>query len=155
MDPNRLTDPDVFNPSRYANDSQTIRRGYYANPDATKRDHFAFGAGRRICRGMHIAERSIFLGISRLVWAFNFKKASDSLEQRNHAGPERCHGRGSDSAITIPGQDYSEIRGTRTPSREAWKDCEQYLDDKKQWKEVPKGMVFTSFDEMEWAQDGF
>lgn len=43
--------------------------------DATKRHHFTFGAGRRICQGMHIAERSLFIAMARILWAFTIKKA--------------------------------------------------------------------------------
>lgn len=32
-----------------------------------------FGAGRRICPGMWVAEREIWLSISRLIWAFNLE----------------------------------------------------------------------------------
>lgn len=38
--------------------------------DAMERDHWAFGAGRRICPGIVIAERELFLAISRILWAF-------------------------------------------------------------------------------------
>ena len=48
------------------------------NPDGTKRDQFTFGAGRRICPGMHVAERSLFLGIARMLWAFDIKPKTDS-----------------------------------------------------------------------------
>lgn len=41
--------------------------------DVSKRDHFTFGAGRRICPGMHVADRSLFIAISRLLWAFEFE----------------------------------------------------------------------------------
>lgn len=41
--------------------------------DPTMRDHFAFGGGRRICPGYHVAERSFFIGFSRLLWAFDIK----------------------------------------------------------------------------------
>lgn len=44
------------------------------DPDVTSRGNFVFGAGRRLCQGIHIAERSLFLGISGLLWAFNFTK---------------------------------------------------------------------------------
>ena len=33
-----------------------------------------FGAGRRICPGMLVAEREIWLVISRLLWAFNMEE---------------------------------------------------------------------------------
>lgn len=39
-----------------------------------QRDHWTFGAGRRICPGMIVAEREIFLAISRLLWAFRLEE---------------------------------------------------------------------------------
>lgn len=71
MDPNRFRHPRKFDPSRYLSDTQSLAESA-ANSDGTKRDQFTFGAGRRICPGIHVAERSLFLGISRLVAAFNF-----------------------------------------------------------------------------------
>jgi hypothetical protein len=41
--------------------------------DPSKRNHFTSGAGRRICPGLHVADRSLFLTILRLLWAFDFK----------------------------------------------------------------------------------
>jgi hypothetical protein len=41
--------------------------------DPRERDHFAFGAGRRICPGYHVAERSLSIAIMRILWAFNVK----------------------------------------------------------------------------------
>jgi len=46
----------------------------YANAGTSEeRDHYAYGAGRRICVGIHIAERNLFINIAKLVWAFNFE----------------------------------------------------------------------------------
>ncbi|KAF5599132.1 cytochrome P450 monooxygenase oxidoreductase [Fusarium pseudocircinatum] len=70
MDPERHANPRQFNPDRYRDDFQSLADAA-ANPDASKRDQFTFGAGRRICPGIHVAERSLFLGISRILWAFN------------------------------------------------------------------------------------
>ena len=36
-----------------------------------------FGAGRRICPGMWVAEREIWLTVSRMLWAFNMEAAPD------------------------------------------------------------------------------
>lgn len=33
--------------------------------------HMAFGTGRRECPGQHVADASLFIGISRILWAFN------------------------------------------------------------------------------------
>jgi cytochrome P450 len=70
MDENRYPNPREYRPERYEGDTQTAADSA-ANPEAVKRDHFGFGAGRRICQGMHIAERSLFLGMSRMLWGFN------------------------------------------------------------------------------------
>jgi hypothetical protein len=42
--------------------------------DPNKRDHVSYGAGRRICPGMHLAEKSLYLNISRILWGFNIRK---------------------------------------------------------------------------------
>ena len=70
MDPKRHASPRTFNPDRYKGDEQSLGDAA-ANPDASKRDVFTFGAGRRICPGIHVAERSLFLGMSRILWAFD------------------------------------------------------------------------------------
>jgi hypothetical protein len=33
--------------------------------------HYDFGIGRRVCPGQHVADASLFIAISRLLWAFN------------------------------------------------------------------------------------
>ena len=70
----RGTEPRKFDPSRYEDDHLSLYDSA-SNPDGTKRDQFTFGAGRRICQGMHVAERSLFLGISRILWAFSIMPA--------------------------------------------------------------------------------
>lgn len=66
--------------------------------DPTKRDHWMFGAGydivevfahlpcttlmawtfsRRICPGMELAEREIFLAVSHLLWAYKMEELAD------------------------------------------------------------------------------
>ncbi|KAI0154793.1 cytochrome P450 [Xylariaceae sp. FL1272] len=77
MDPKRYENPRQFNPDRFYGDTQSAAEASL-NPDPSLRDHYGFGAGRRICLGMFIAERSLFLGISRLLWAFNFACPKDA-----------------------------------------------------------------------------
>ena len=45
--------------------------------DPNGRDHYAYGGGRRICPGMHVAERSLFLNIARLLWGFDINHSKD------------------------------------------------------------------------------
>lgn len=65
----RYPDPEAFRPERYL--AYPHKSGVYAaGADAEGRDHWSFGAGRRICSGMHLAENSLFITIAKIVWAF-------------------------------------------------------------------------------------
>ncbi|GME28031.1 cytochrome P450 [Neofusicoccum parvum] len=67
-DPARHPDPHAFRPERFLADPATsLQSANLADPAG--RDHFAFGAGRRICPGLHVAERSLALAIMRILWA--------------------------------------------------------------------------------------
>lgn len=144
MDPKRHPNPREFDPSRYADDFQTASEAA-SNPDASKRDQFVFGAGRRICQGMHIAERSLFLGISRMLWAFNFEKKRD--ENGNEITPDV--NALTEGLFVLPKPFPAKItpRSGRHAQRirEEWDACQDLLDAEKQWKEVPKGMAFSTY----------
>ena len=76
-DPNRHVDADRFVPERYEGDHTSVIQSVNS-PDARNRDHFAFGAGRRICPGYNVAERSLAVAIMRILWAFEIKPAGDA-----------------------------------------------------------------------------
>ncbi|KAI0291407.1 cytochrome P450 [Russula brevipes] len=65
-----------FNPDRFLGDTLTCAESSKL-PDAMDRDHWTFGAGRRMCPGIHVAERELWLAISRLLWAFNIQAPPD------------------------------------------------------------------------------
>ncbi|KAI1246526.1 hypothetical protein MGN70_013426 [Eutypa lata] len=73
-DEHRYPNPMSFNPDRYLTDSLTSAQSSNLS-DATERDHWMFGAGRRICPGMWVAEREIWLAVSRMLWAFDMEAA--------------------------------------------------------------------------------
>ncbi|KAI0854730.1 cytochrome P450 [Xylaria cubensis] len=77
MDEKRYPNPRTFNPDRFYHDKQSAAEAAQ-NPDYMARDHYGFGAGRRICLGMHIAERSLFITIVRMMWAFTFSPEKDA-----------------------------------------------------------------------------
>lgn len=74
--PERYPNPRNFDPERYKDDKLTAAQSA-ASQDPNQRDHYTFGAGRRICQGLNIAERSLFLGYAYMLWAFNLEHALD------------------------------------------------------------------------------
>ncbi|KAI0319249.1 cytochrome P450 [Amylostereum chailletii] len=68
----RYPEPFAFKPERFFGDTLSSAESSKL-PNAMDRDHWAFGAGRRICPGMHVAEHELFLAISRLLWTYRFE----------------------------------------------------------------------------------
>ncbi|KAF8759846.1 cytochrome P450 family [Rhizoctonia solani] len=69
--PERFDDPKVFRPERFLDYKMSMAESI-AQGDPFERDHFAFGAGRRSCPGVQVAEQDVFIALSRLLWAFEF-----------------------------------------------------------------------------------
>lgn len=62
--PAQFSELEVFKPLRF--ESKTAPASVYAKArDHEKRDHFAYGTGRRICPGIHLAERGLVANIVR------------------------------------------------------------------------------------------
>lgn len=138
-DPKRYPNPREFNPMRFWGDTQTSADSAN-NPDASKRDHFVFGAGRRRCLGMHIADRSLFLGISRLLWAFDFKRAVDpETDQEIIPNMDEL----VDGVFVLPKPFQADIvpRSAHKAQRvrEEWAKMLELLDEDMQWTAVPEG----------------
>ncbi|CZR56109.1 related to O-methylsterigmatocystin oxidoreductase [Phialocephala subalpina] len=72
-DPDRWESPHEFKPERYLG-YDLPAAAYLNSADPNERDHVSYGAGRRVCPGIHVAEKSLFLNISRILWAFNISK---------------------------------------------------------------------------------
>ncbi|KAF1843736.1 cytochrome P450 [Cucurbitaria berberidis CBS 394.84] len=72
-DPTLHPNPTSFDPSRYLNHTASAAH-YMTASDPFSRDHFTYGAGRRACPGIHVAERSLFINVARVLWGFNLKK---------------------------------------------------------------------------------
>jgi hypothetical protein len=72
FDPKRHPRPEEFIPERWMHEKWDISAAEAAaQKDPERRDHFAYGVGRRICPGIHVAENSLFLLVSRVLWGFN------------------------------------------------------------------------------------
>jgi len=86
-DKNHFTDPNTFKPERY-DGYDRLASHYAGSPDYMRRDHYAYGAGRRICPGMHLAERNMWRTAAKLLWAFEFSEAMDVDGKPIHLDPE-------------------------------------------------------------------
>jgi len=86
-DPERYPNPRNFDPDRYKNDFLRAQESATLN-DPYQRDHFTFGAGRRVCPGLNIAERSLFLGIAYILWAFTLEHAVDDNGENIPVSPD-------------------------------------------------------------------
>ncbi|KAF5602549.1 cytochrome p450 [Fusarium pseudocircinatum] len=142
-DPTRHPSSRQFDPMRYINDQQTSIKAAN-NPDPTKRDHYVFGAGRRRCQGMHIADRSLFLAISRLLWAFDFDRVVSS-ETGKAIIPDAEDV--TEGIMSIPSPFPVRIVPRSIKRAEAvaaaWSQTSDLLDEHGQWRTVPDDLLWT------------
>lgn len=142
-DPKRHDNPREFMPERYLTDDKTAHESAQsANP--ADRDHFTFGAGRRLCAGIHVAEQSLFLGISRILWTFNISPKLDPATKKPILPDSDRY---TQAVVCMPEPYLAEI----TPRSEEradtvvneWKEAQELLDENAQWKVVGEGLKFT------------
>jgi len=75
-DEKKFPDHDVFDPDHFKG-QMDLAPTLFAGSDEESRDHYAYGSGRRICPGIHLAERNLFIGIAKLLWAFDIAPGKD------------------------------------------------------------------------------
>lgn len=148
MDPATNPDPRVFDPSRFASDLRSEFESATSG-DPSQRRNYIFGAGRRVCQGMHIAERSLFLAVTRLLWAFDFMAMVDERTGQAKPLPDVDDLVGG---LTIQPAPFEVRIVPRTEARarlvrEAWSEVQNsFLDSEtKQWNNVPEGMAFSTW----------
>ena len=73
----RYPNPDTFDPDHYKGVT-SLAPVLAAATDENTRDHYGYGSGRRLCPGIHLAERNLFLAIAKLLWAFRFLTGVDT-----------------------------------------------------------------------------
>ncbi|KAJ8128204.1 hypothetical protein O1611_g5430 [Lasiodiplodia mahajangana] len=145
-DPSRHPDPRRFDPSRWAHDGQTSAEAAI-NRDVSKRDQFVFGAGRRLCQGMHIADRNLYLAISRLLWAFDFRRPIDESTGKEVVPDMEDL---TEGLLVCPHPFRADIRprseAKAAAVRAEWGKMTELLDDELQWKTVPEGLVWRDYE---------
>ena len=80
-DPDYWTNPDKFDIDRWLTEDGACRK------DLNDMRHIAFGFGRRICPGQHLAQRSLLINAMVILWAFRIaldpsKYSKDALRLR-------------------------------------------------------------------------
>lgn len=101
FDPAYFVSPETFNPERYLGFPEGS--AWYANKaDPTERDQYTFGAGRRICPGTHLAENSIFVVLSKILWAFDIRPRLENNEGDTEVSMEIDDDAFEPGANTIP-----------------------------------------------------
>ncbi|KAH8914696.1 cytochrome P450 [Atractiella rhizophila] len=77
MDPDTFPQPEKFLPERFIQDGKFSDHGTVA-----------FGLGRRKCPGQWIAERSLFIVFSRILWAFKIGPEFDASGKKYPLDPD-------------------------------------------------------------------
>ena len=106
---------DVFDPDHY--EGFTALAAELASGDYENRDHYGYGSGRRICPGIHLAERNLFLAIAKLLWAFNIDAGTD--ESGKHIAPDVSNETGYSSGFLVCADPYSCKITPRSEARRA------------------------------------
>lgn len=77
-DDERYEDIHRYNPDRFLK-LPALASDYAASSDYNNRDHYVYGAGRRICPGIHLAERSMWRIVAKILWAFEVAEPVDPV----------------------------------------------------------------------------
>jgi cytochrome P450 len=109
-DPEVFENPEVFEPERYLKSKFGTKTEEHGRD---LRDTLVFGAGRRICPGMHVAEHTMELTTMRLLWAFDFRPAIDQVTGQ----PIKLNLEDYTSDITLAPRPFRCQITPRTPQR--------------------------------------
>ncbi|KAK4555386.1 hypothetical protein LTR86_007683 [Recurvomyces mirabilis] len=94
-EPKRYPDADSFRPERWLEPSwPTFKEPLTTHPNL--QNFSAFGFGRRICAGQHIAERSLYIEIAKIAWCCHISQVEN------------------ETGIPIPPPDYDYVAGFNT-----------------------------------------
>jgi len=74
-------DANTYNPDRYLGHPE-VAPVYALSSNYENRDRYAYGAGRRICVGMHLAERTLWRTVASLLWGFTIEPCIDEEGKR-------------------------------------------------------------------------
>jgi hypothetical protein len=103
---------------------------------------------------MHIADRSLFLAISRLLWGFDFRRAVDEATGKEIV-PDMDDI--TEGLFVLPKPFKANIvprdAAKAARVREEWAKMEELLDGELQWKNVPEGLIWKDYEPEEHANN--
>ncbi|PFH55999.1 hypothetical protein XA68_17229 [Ophiocordyceps unilateralis] len=141
-DPEHYRDPGTFDPTRYLHDRKSARQSALS-VDVSERDHFLFGAGRRLCSGIDIAEKSMFLSMARILWAFDISEPVDAEGNAMTFDPEDMEEGVFHASVKFPAEFTPRSQDREQAVKEEWKATKAaLLNEEGQWKELPKDLPF-------------
>lgn len=79
-DDSHFADPTMFSPERYLD-----------VPEGAGTEHYAYGAGSRMCVGSHLANKELYVVFTRLVSAFKIHPATNPADRPDLTGPMSCN----------------------------------------------------------------
>ncbi|KAG6808572.1 hypothetical protein H0H92_003676 [Tricholoma furcatifolium] len=122
-DERKFEDHDRFLPERFLDDKGNLKPDYETS---------AFGFGRRVCPGVPFAERSLWINIARMLWAFNIRRFSApdpttgvSFNYTDEDGA--FHGDITNSPYEFPAVFEPRSPQRAEVARREWAECEKNL----------------------------
>lgn len=98
-DESRYEEPTKFRPERYVNYTRSkYQSKHRILPYGPER--FIWGAGKRICPGIYLADNSLFVALAKILWAFEILPPLDDLGRE--AVLDMSDDSYEDGRITIP-----------------------------------------------------
>ncbi|KAL0937773.1 Fumitremorgin C synthase 4 [Colletotrichum truncatum] len=126
-DPDEYEDPDSFQPERFLENPWGIRRNdeklQDAAADQSRRTTYGFGAGRRVCAGQRMAENSMLMTMSKILWYFNIvsgERAPNTSVQTGFRDAILTGPNAFDVNFEVRGKDREEVLIREWTKADAW-----------------------------------
>ncbi|KAK1977502.1 cytochrome P450 2D18 [Colletotrichum cereale] len=102
--PDSFPNAEVYNPDRYLPVAHKLAPELAASSNYSERDHYSYGAGRRLCVGLHLAERTQWRLMAQILWAFRIERAIG--EDGTEIEPDTSYDAYDDGFLSSP-KEYS------------------------------------------------
>lgn len=98
-------EPEKFLPERFIdfNHSPPSLIGTQWSPEL---GHHAFGFGRRMCPGLHLANKSLFITFTRLLWCFSIDLKKLKIDEEREEESEEAKDDGMAGGVKLEAEDY-------------------------------------------------